>query len=146
MPENWQNGAETEGRMRRAQLIGLVGIVVVSGLWATPAVGQEVDPELTGNTLLRHCDILLRGVDSNNYNREEAVEGGRCIGVVGSISVLSTLPDTPLYRRVCYPPSVETGQLVRVVVNWLEDHPEQLHLHFVRLTVDALVDAFPCSP
>jgi hypothetical protein len=27
-PENWQNGAETEGRMRRAQLIGLAVIVV----------------------------------------------------------------------------------------------------------------------
>ena len=43
-PENWQNGAETEGRMRRAQLIGLAGIVVASGLWATPAVGQTSGP------------------------------------------------------------------------------------------------------
>ena len=30
--------------MRRAQLIGLVGIVVASGLWATPAVGQTSEP------------------------------------------------------------------------------------------------------
>ena len=43
-PENWQNGAETEGMMRRAQLIGLAGIVVASGLWATPAAGQTSEP------------------------------------------------------------------------------------------------------
>ena len=30
--------------MRRAQLIGLAGIVVASGLWATPAVGQTSEP------------------------------------------------------------------------------------------------------
>ena len=30
--------------MRRAQLIGLAGIVVASGLWATPAAGQTSEP------------------------------------------------------------------------------------------------------
>ena len=66
--------------MRRAQLIGLAGIVVASGLWATPAVGQET---LTSNELIRSC--------------AEAIKRGDGVEVAASITV--TRPFHPGVRR-----------------------------------------------
>lgn len=126
--------------MRRAQLIGLVGIVVASGLWATPAVGQVGN---SGNELLGYCAESLKPEGDPTWNQ---LGSGLCIGYVGAITDVSTFSDNPLYRRVCPPAAVTTGQLVRVVYNWLEDHPERLHEASIFLVIEATRDAFPCSP
>jgi len=55
-PENWQNGAETEGRMRRAQLLGLMVlvstvllVVLTTGpVWAIQGQTLEVAVTYTG--------------------------------------------------------------------------------------------------
>ncbi len=36
-------------------------------------------------------------------------------------------------------------QKARIMVKWLEGHPERLHERDTYLIVSALVDAFPCS-
>jgi len=41
------------------------------------------------------------------------------------------------------PENVSYGQLARVLVKWLRDHPERLHELPSFLTIDALKDAFP---
>ena len=83
--------------MRRAQLIGLVGIVVASGLWATPAVGQVGE---NGNELLRNCAEALKPEGDPTWS---PMGSGLCLGYVGGITDVSGLPDNPLYRRVCRP-------------------------------------------
>jgi hypothetical protein len=126
--------------MRRAQLIGLAGIVVASGLWATPAAGQE---GTTGNNLLSYCAEALKAYDDRTTDDYAA---GRCRAYIEGIAMVSDYSDTPLYRRVCLPSQVTVGQAVRVVYKWLEDHPERLHERQGILVIAALRDAFPCSP
>lgn len=46
--------------------------------------------------------------------------------------------------NVWIPAGVDIGQMARVLVKWLRDHPERLHERPSVLTIDALKDAFPC--
>ena len=39
---------------------------------------------------------------------------------------------------------VTQGQVVKVVVKWLNEHPEKLHFASAGLVANALEDAFPC--
>jgi hypothetical protein len=45
----------------------------------------------------------------------------------------------------CKPGPVTVGQAIRIVVNYLEAHPEQLHESPRTLVNGALADAFPCK-
>jgi hypothetical protein len=45
----------------------------------------------------------------------------------------------------CFPDGVTNEQTMLVVQKYLRDYPEELHKFAVILTVDALVDAFPCG-
>jgi hypothetical protein len=44
----------------------------------------------------------------------------------------------------CIPNEVNQGQLLRVLVKWLRDHPERLHEPDFLLSMDAFHDSFPC--
>lgn len=47
---------------------------------------------------------------------------------------------------ICIPQEASSvGQLARVVVKWLRDHPERLHEDKTILTLEAFRDAFPCE-
>ncbi len=48
-------------------------------------------------------------------------------------------------ENVCVPDEVTVGQITKVVVKYLKDHPEKLHLGAGLLTMTALKDAFPCK-
>jgi hypothetical protein len=49
---------------------------------------------------------------------------------------------TPLY---CQPKGVTLGQMQKVVIRYLDQHPDQLHFAFAFLVVRALRESFPCS-
>ncbi len=45
----------------------------------------------------------------------------------------------------CVPMGVSSGQLNKVVIKFLNDHPESLHFAAASLTQRALLEAFPCE-
>jgi len=47
-------------------------------------------------------------------------------------------------RKWCMPKGIETAQLIRVVMKYLREHPQDLHLSAGDLTAAALRAAFPC--
>jgi hypothetical protein len=77
-------------------------------------------------------------MDDRNYseNTFEAWRDGYCTGLVNGVTNASP--------RVCPDEAVTTGQTLRVVVKYLEDHPEELHLDNAVLVEKALAKAFPC--
>ena len=129
--------------MRRAQLIGLAGIVVASGLWATPAAGQELRQD--GNELLQNCGDAINASDAPT-----PLEHGRamyCMGLVRGVWVMIQMYDEfNDGGGLCTPDGATVLQMARGVVNYLKDHPEQLHGDEVGLIFLALTEAFPCSP
>jgi hypothetical protein len=118
--------AARAGRRNMKRIILLIGMLLAFD------VRSGFD---TGNDLLRYC---------KNYERDDAtfVEGVCAGHVVGVFDMMVEFPIPG--ARIC-PGRVERGQVVRVVVKYVKEHPEQLHLPAVVLTKTALVNAFPCS-
>lgn len=94
-----------------------------------------------GNELLSQCKISSDIPSVRNW--EQLCKAQYCDGVVsGAVGVGRFL--TP--RPFCTPGSVTLGQMVRIVVKFLENHPELLHEKNEGLfVVAALSEAFPCK-
>jgi len=92
----------------------------------------------TGNGLLGSCQISVKSTDDRNYKESpfEAWRDGFCVGIVNGVSSASP--------HVCPDEEVTTGQEKRVVLKYLQDHPEELHLDNAVLVERALSRAFPC--
>jgi hypothetical protein len=105
-------------------------------LFAIPARAQNTTD---GNYLLGSCQITIRLVDNPNAKQDvyEAWRNGICQGVVQGVGETSNL--------VCPAEHVTIGQEVRVVLKFLQDHPEKLNLRGTKLVEEALAQAFPCS-
>lgn len=98
-----------------------------------PAGGYQA----TGNLLLKIC----RG---GNAGQE-----GYCLGYVTGISDgITTLQmlNPPHWTPICKPDRVTDRQLRDVVVQYLDDHPEERHEPISLLTVVAMRAAWPCPP
>jgi hypothetical protein len=93
----------------------------------------------TGNYLLEACQITVRVTDNpgTTLGIYDAWRDGYCRGIVEGVGEKS--PAT------CQPNDVTFGQEVRVVVKYLQDHPEKLNLRSSTLVELALSSAFPCS-
>jgi hypothetical protein len=66
-----------------------------------------------------------------------ALNEGVCIGAVQAIAFI---------HKQCadIPSGVTTGQLIRVVIRYIEARPKRMNETFAALVAEALVDAWPC--
>jgi hypothetical protein len=114
----------------------ILGFVVMA-LFALPGRAQTFTPD--GNYLLGACQITIRVADDPKTHLDiyEAWRDGYCRGIIEGVTSASPL--------VCPTGGVTFGQEVRVVLKFLQDHPEKLHLSGAQLVQDALAQAFPCS-
>ena len=105
--------------------------------------------------MLKDCGELVRHVDDNFSEKTNTYGGEWCLGYmegfVDSLDVVEMVESTDYadYKshsrtQICFPDSSTIGQDVRVVVKFLQDHPEKLHERRKLLTYSALQKAFPC--
>lgn len=124
--------------------ITALGLAMCS--FAAMSQGANMD----GNELLGQCKeaLTLQNAGGKNISPKTSHLGGICIGKMQGITHTLALlksdlsPDT----RVCFP---ENGrftnfQAARIVVKFLEDHPDMLHMNETLLSVYAFRQAFPC--
>ena len=97
--------------------------VVIPAVLAASLVGAVQATVTTGNDLQQYCN---------------AAPTGLCAGYV--LGVTDTTLD--LY---CFPPGVSRMQIRGVAVNYLNNHPEKLHLLAPGLVIKAMQAAFPCK-
>jgi hypothetical protein len=123
-------------------------LVAAFGLLTPPSSAFAAD----GNEVLAQCTDLLELVDNPSSANSTPVKGynaGYCTGFVHGITKTSTLYEVSgrlTSPVVCLPKSgVQNGQAARVLVKYLKEHPEDLHLDSGVLAVLALRDAFPCA-
>jgi len=86
---------------------------------------------------------------TSNSSSKDMFGAGYCVGLVQGIKETSRVykatgrSDAPL---MCLPQAgLQNGQAVRVVVRYLNDHPQNLHDDETLLATAALRDAFPCA-
>jgi hypothetical protein len=72
----------------------------------------------------------------------EATKMGECYGAIDATFMLRRALDRSI--RFCPPPRVAMEQNVKIVVKYLDDHPEQMNDDFTLLVVRAFNQVWPC--
>jgi Rap1a immunity proteins len=97
-----------------------------------------------GNEILEVCSVIK----IQDMEQHEAMDLFYCMGFIeGVLSSQEIAIELDNPSTVCKLPEegITTGQIVRIVVKYLEEHPEKLHLNSSLLVLDALRQAFPCT-
>jgi hypothetical protein len=106
---------------------------VVIGLAVNAAYAEA--PADTGNAMLPMCKFATEG----DYSPGAAI----CIGMVEATRNLASFLPDPF--RSCPPEPATNGQAIRVVIKFMESHPERLHEKFQVLLLAALREVWRCE-
>jgi hypothetical protein len=99
--------------------------------------------------LLTNCGAIVRQQDNGaKLSDTELVQGVSCIqylsGLLDGVTLTESLSGGA--TMICAPASgISNDQLVRVVVKYLREHPENLHRSGRMEALIALSKAFPCK-
>jgi hypothetical protein len=88
---------------------------------------------------------ILLGCRAYVYEQNANFYAGLCFGAIGTMLHLSYDPALRPALKICAAPDATYGQAIRVVTQWLEDHPERQGESFADLTIAAMQAAWPCG-
>ena len=134
--------------------------LIVALLVAVPVHAQTTAKSISdsGNRYLDICAALEK--PPAQWNEMDFLNSGLCQGFmlgfrdgIGlSIAMLKHNDSSLTYLKgsiedfaVCTPDNVDLGQVVRIVLKYIREHPEQAHLPSAELIVLAEFTAFPCA-
>ncbi len=101
-------------------------------------VSMPVQAGMTGNDLLRRC----QGQSENAAIK--IMNDTFCLGfIAGYTDALRT--NLRNSETVCMPNQAEWEQRKKVVVKYMNEHPEKLHEYYEVLIMEAIEEAFPCD-
>jgi hypothetical protein len=113
-------------------------LVVLALLGATSsAIAGATSSPNSGAAVIEACEQAAR---STAWVDRLIFDAGFCMGIVAA--TMWSLRGTNL---LCFPKGVTTGNCLRVLIKYMDDHPEELHMHAADLDVRAFVKAWPCS-
>ncbi|RWO19069.1 Rap1a/Tai family immunity protein [Mesorhizobium sp.] len=120
---------------------------------AVVLVSSQASKAAEGTQLLGACRELVGGLHSNNQTKDginvpNTFTSGLCMGSMEMLQALSQLRFQGESRpalALCVPTEVRTTQYARIVVKYLDAHPEELHQDGSYLAYMALNSAFPCK-
>ncbi len=129
--------AGISGEPMRLRIFVIGAILIVTCVFADSARAQA----LSGDQLL----FMLKGESSSSYqtnvNRYRAM--GYIQGLLDSYTVFSTRD--PSLNIYCMPlKGVSSSQARKVIIKWLEEHPQRLNGQARILVFHALLEAYPC--
>jgi hypothetical protein len=103
----------------------------------------------TGNTIQQKCKAL-----DNNGPTDNVFRAGFCAGFMSTMQemlITWEAVDEGLNRKhptsvhVCIPAEATNGQLIKVFLKFLDEHPELLHEPATGLYIQAMQHAFSCK-
>lgn len=108
-----------------------------------------------GNTLQHNCSLAVKIADGDSVRMSsiDNLNAGVCMGLVRGIMDTMGLWESVDHGGLvdntamhgCLPNPLKAIQGVRIVLKYLNDHPDRLNAADTRLVLMAIVDAFPCS-
>jgi len=108
-----------------------------------------------GNELLSQCNTAIAMLNDAKGSSDptNTAHMGFCFGLMNGVMDLNrfyqNLYDQIEYKGIllfCIPESgIDNSQAARIVIKYLNEHPERLHEHTMRLVFTAFVEAFPCK-
>jgi hypothetical protein len=105
--------------------------------------------DTSGNAFVRLCSAI----DKENGTDEETRNLIMCLGYVsGFVDALDSysvfreaLTKQKEHKLFCKPEEIERGQVVRIVLKYIRNHPEHAHGPTGVLFIGALREAYPCT-
>ena len=112
-----------------------------------PALLMAARAIADGRELGRECSQVIEFAGSGDF--EQAAPGASyCLGMVKGMLTMNTIyQNAPGSTALFCPPErmITNADGARIVVDYLNAHPEQLHLDAGSLMFFAFQDAFPCK-
>jgi hypothetical protein len=110
----------------RTLVLALVALILAG------PTAPRADQEKSANFVLPGCQAFL------DAHTTDYALAGFCAGMVTGVSVMALLDG-----HACIPSSSTNAQLVRIVIRYVEAHPERMHEPFAVLALQALRAAWP---
>ena len=102
----------------------------------------------TGSDLSHDCKTYVQWTSSRGLPAEEALDGTQCLEYIkGAIDAYGYATVRNLIKppdSICMPHGFTGEQAVLIVLKYLDNHPENLHLDAGGLVWVAIHSAFPC--
>jgi len=102
-----------------------------------------------GVELLKKCASVLRHIDrEEKLSPLSMMDSAFCVGLIQGVSNTNAFyaADPKFKPYMCMPEKgVNNEQGARIVVKFLTERPEKLHMNDTLLVIVALRDAFPCE-
>lgn len=121
---------------------GLMAVALAGMLGSGAVIAAQVKHD--GNELLGQCQQYVKAADKEAYSQ---IDAASCTGFIQGVANTVLFFDESIKKedKFCIPDSVTNGQLGRIVVKFLQDHPKMLNEPRVSLVWLALNDAYPCK-
>jgi hypothetical protein len=111
---------------------------IIAASMVTQALAE---PDIqSANSLMPGCRALIAFAD--HATTTDFAGSGVCLG---TINTLGTLSVAGLLHSVCISRQVTTGQVARVVVQYIDAQPARWHENFIALAIEAIDKAWPCQ-
>jgi len=118
-------------------------------LLAVSTAATDPAPPISGTTMLDWCRTFIRLDEQRGVGApaDDAGVAGVCLGFIYGMAEMHNVYRA-LYPQAatifCLPRGFTGRQGARVVVRYLDTHPERLHEPGAGLIIEALREAFPC--
>lgn len=113
-----------------------VTILLALSLFASACAGEKANAEFdvsSASYIMTGCrSFIARSGDLGT-----AYASGLCAGKVEAVAVFDS--------GICFPSEATVGQMIRVVVRYIELRPARLHENFMILARDAMREVWPCN-
>lgn len=90
----------------------------------------------SGNFMHEGCKGYINNSNKSNFKQ------GICVGIITTIFYYRDF--LPKSSRFCTPQDMTVEQSIRIVVSYMDKHPNRLNENFKDTAADALQDAWPC--
>jgi hypothetical protein len=148
-PERATSRPAWDGKMRN------LWIGVIFAIGSTPAfAGNSASVVGNGHNLKMDCAEVVRYANQGFGSTLEAdgLSLGYCLGQIRALLVVLSVSSLQMYRgtnkpkiEACLPERTTSGDAVRVVMRYLERHPDELREPGSLLALYALSEAYPCE-
>ena len=110
-------------------------------------ISHQAFAKVDGNRLLAQCRSAERFINKTQaVDHGEILNAGICIGMTrGIIEAMTVFSKNSSELNACFPKGgIGVDRGIRIVIKYLEDHPEGLYQPDTALMMLALLDAYPC--